>query len=172
MPKNTKGGKGAKKGKNYAKSDTKLILKDNDTEEYGIVKSKLGNGRFTISCNDNIERIGIIRGKDRKRKWVNLNNIVLVQKWDFTTSENKCTIINIYDNSQINKLIKTNQITKSLITVSDNNFDNSNDIDDVFDYSVHESDDEESDDEESDAEESDDEESDAEESKIINIDDI
>ena len=43
MPKNKKGGKGAKKGKNYTTQNTQLILKENEGEEYGIVKSKNGN---------------------------------------------------------------------------------------------------------------------------------
>jgi translation initiation factor 1A len=145
MPKNKKGGKGAKKGKNYNTQNTQLILKENEGEEYGIVKSKNGNGRFTIYCYDDVERIGIIRGKDRKRKWVNLEDIVLVEKWNFETDGNKCTILHTYDKNDENKLLKNNEINFMFLKKNKNTNDfNSTDNDyedDIFqrDYTIDDS---------------------------------
>ena len=47
-------------------------------KDYGKVEKILGNGRFTILCNDKVQKkLGIIRGNMRKKKWVNLGNIIL-----------------------------------------------------------------------------------------------
>ena len=81
MPKNVKGGSKHKKMKNNSNSDeitqSDLILKSGKEQDYGKVEKILGNGRFSLLCNDKITRLGIIRGKMRKRNWVNMGSIVL-----------------------------------------------------------------------------------------------
>ena len=163
MPKNKKGGKGAKKGKNI-QVNTQLITKQNDGEEYGIIKSKNGNGRFTIYCFDDKTRTGIIRGKDRKRKWVNIDDIVLVEKWDFETNSEKCTIINTYEKSDVNKLIKNNEINNLFIDKNKSDFTNDLNDEDIFDRNYTISSEEEEEEEEK--QES------SEEESVINVDDI
>ena len=76
MPKNVKGGSKHKKMKNTSNNDeikeSDLILKSGSEQDYGKVEKILGNGRFNILCNDKVTRLGIIRGKMRKREWVNM----------------------------------------------------------------------------------------------------
>tara|TARA_R110002074_G_scaffold204750_2_gene373101 strand:+ start:9891 stop:10409 length:519 start_codon:yes stop_codon:yes gene_type:complete len=172
MPKNKKGGKGAKKGKNIQVGG-QLITKQNSGEEYGIVKSKNGNGRFTIYCFDDKTRIGIVRGKDRKRKWVNIDDVVLVEKWEFETNSEKCSIINTYEKSEVNKLIKNNEINNLFIDKNKNKNDFTNIVDDedIFDRNYTISSSEEEDKEQS-SEEEDKEQSSEEGESVINIDEI
>jgi len=102
MP-NKKGGKGYKKGRKGVPQTRELIIRENkENEEYACVKSKSGNGRFVMNCQDGIERIGIISGKMRKRVWIEVGILVLIVKWDFQDS--KCNIIHKYDDSDITKL--------------------------------------------------------------------
>uniref|UniRef100_A0A6C0CYU3 S1-like domain-containing protein n=1 Tax=viral metagenome TaxID=1070528 RepID=A0A6C0CYU3_9ZZZZ len=116
MP-NNKGGKNYKKGKKDNKPKTSNIRKTQDTEIYGEVIKINGNGRFTVRCTDGIERLGIIRGKLRKRAWVNMNSIVLADVWNF--EDKKCSIIHIYDSSDIEILLESREIPETLISNND-----------------------------------------------------
>lgn len=46
--------------------------------EYGQVVRMLGNGRLEAYCFDGKKRLAHIRGKMRKRVWVNQGDIVLL----------------------------------------------------------------------------------------------
>lgn len=116
MP-NNKGGKNYKKGKKDNRPKTSNIKKTQETEIYGEVIKINGNGRFTIRCTDGIERMGIIRGKLRKRMWVNMNSIVLTDVWDF--EDRKCSIIHVYDESDIENLLESREIPETLISNND-----------------------------------------------------
>jgi translation initiation factor 1A len=78
MPKNKgKGGKNKRRGKNEATEKRELQLKV-PGQEYGQVTRMLGNGRLECYCFDGKVRLCHIRGKMRKREWVNQGDIVLV----------------------------------------------------------------------------------------------
>ena len=123
MPKNTKGGSKHKKQKNVnINNDENYILKDSDEQDYGKVIKLLGNCRVRLLCNDNIERIGLIRGSMKKKQWVNLDNIVLYSKREY--ENDKVDIIFVYNNiviKNIQHLLNLNFTT-----------DGQNEIDDLF----------------------------------------
>tara|TARA_B000000475_G_scaffold270773_1_gene267106 strand:- start:1006 stop:1539 length:534 start_codon:yes stop_codon:yes gene_type:complete len=106
MPKNVKGGSKHKKMKNNSNSDeitqSDLILKSGKEQDYGKVEKILGNGRFYLLCNDKVERLGIIRGKMRKRNWVNMGSIVLYSTRDY--EKDKVDIIHVYSNTVLKML--------------------------------------------------------------------
>merc|ERR1719262_284914 len=82
MPQGGKGGKKAKRGKGTSDTKRELIFKE-DGQEYGQVIRMLGNGRCEVSCFDGTKRLCHIRGKMRKKVWVNQGDIVLVSLRDF-----------------------------------------------------------------------------------------
>jgi len=85
MPKNKLGGNKAKRAKgggDAAKAKKELEFKE-DGQEYGQVLRMLGNGRCEVSCFDGTKRLCHIRGKMRKKVWVNQGDIVLVSLRDF-----------------------------------------------------------------------------------------
>lgn len=51
--------------------------------EYAQIVKMLGNGRVDASCFDGIHRLAHIRGKMRKKVWINAGDIVLVSLRDF-----------------------------------------------------------------------------------------
>ena len=78
MPKNTRGGKKAKRGKNQAPINTKKPLElATDGQVYGKVKKRLGGSYVQVECSDDKIRKGYIRGKYKKRVWFNKDDIVL-----------------------------------------------------------------------------------------------
>lgn len=106
MPKNLKGGNKHKKMKNNSNSNeitsADLVLKTDKDQDYGKVDKILGNGRFTILCNDKIKRLGIIRGNMRKKKWINLGNIILYSIRPY--EKDKVDIIHVYENNILKML--------------------------------------------------------------------
>jgi initiation factor 1A len=51
-----------------------------DGQEYAQVTKMLGNGRLEAMCFDGVKRLCHIRGKLRKKVWINQSDIVLVSR--------------------------------------------------------------------------------------------
>lgn len=136
MPKNVKGGSKHKKQKNANLQETiKIILKEDDSEDYGHVIKMLGNNRVLLECMDKKERLGIIRGSMRKKQWINLNNIVLYSKREY--EEDKVDIIFVYSMEMLNndnelrnifKKIKNNKDNISNLIIKNDDEDEDDDI--------------------------------------------
>ena len=127
MPKNVKGGSKHKKMKNNSNSDeitqNDLILKSGKEQDYGKVEKILGNGRFSLLCNDKITRLGIIRGNMRKRNWVNMGSIVLYSIREY--EKDKVDIIHVYNNNILKML-------EHKMNLNFNISNEDNDDDDIF----------------------------------------
>tara|TARA_R100001163_G_C5068378_1_gene208535 strand:- start:9372 stop:9839 length:468 start_codon:yes stop_codon:yes gene_type:complete len=112
MPKNTKGGKNFKKGKKPGADvqQRQFIYKDGEEQDYVILKKKLGDCRFIgVAQRDAREYLCHIRGKMRKKIWMNEGDLVLV---GFRQFENdKCDIIHKYTSDEFKKLKKMGVIT-------------------------------------------------------------
>ena len=145
MP-NAKGGKKFKRGKKNTFHETKIIYKDpKEDQEYGKVVRAMGNGRFDIQCFDGKNRMGIIAGNMRKRVWINKDDIILFSKWEFTTDDDKCSIIHKYSIEESRKLQKDGEFPETINLEEENEFKNLDDESMIqFDSSLP-SDDEESD---------------------------
>lgn len=120
MP-NKKGGKKYKKGKSFQSTNRNLVLKENDSEELGQIIAVKGSGRFDVECCDGVTRLGIVRGALRKRLWINLHDMVLTSLWEF--EDKKCSIIHKYDENEISKLRKLNQIPKNYRLKSEDQYE-------------------------------------------------
>lgn len=147
MP-NAKGGKKFKKGKKQSFHDKKLIYKDpKEDQEYGKIIKSCGNGRFQIQCFDGKNRLGIIAGNMRKKVWVNNDDIILFSKWEFTTDDNKCSIIHKYDRDEVKELQKSGEFPKNIILETENKFVDLGDYDDMISFEYGNPSDSSSDDE-------------------------
>eukprot|EP00210_Caulerpa_lentillifera_P005568 g5325.t1 len=83
MPKNKgKGGKNRRRGKNENEVKRELVFKE-DGQEYGQVLRMLGNGRLEAHCFDGKKRLCHIRGKMRKKVWVNTVTAALLHGTGF-----------------------------------------------------------------------------------------
>ena len=85
MPKNMRGGKGSKKGKNSGDTrDQAGPFPDRAADQiYGRVTKLLGNRRMICFCNDGIDRVCKVRsslcyGKSGKGQWICIGDIVLL----------------------------------------------------------------------------------------------
>jgi translation initiation factor 1A len=132
MP-NKKGGKKFKKGKKQSFHSKAMIYKDpKEDQEYGKVIRAMGNGRFEIQCFDGKNRMGILAGNMRKKVWVNKDDIILFSKWEFTTEDDKCSIIHKYDRDESRKLQRDGEFPDFITLDEENDFTTEDMI--QFDY--------------------------------------
>ncbi|KAI1294822.1 Eukaryotic translation initiation factor 1A, X-chromosomal [Halotydeus destructor] len=84
MPKNKgKGGKNRRRGKNENEAEKRELVFKEDGQEYAQVIKMLGNGRLEASCFDGVKRLCHIRGKLRKKVWINQGDIILIGLRDY-----------------------------------------------------------------------------------------
>ena len=104
-----KGGKNKRRGKNtnFEGDKNELILKE-EGQEYAQVVRMLGNGRLEAQCFDGKTRLCHIRGKMRKKMWVNQGDIVLLGLRAFQDS--KVDVIHKYSADEARRLKTQGQI--------------------------------------------------------------
>jgi len=79
MPKNKgKGGKNRRRGKNENDNEKRELTFKEEGQEYAQVVKILGNGRLEALCFDGEKRLAHIRGKLRKKVWINQGDIILL----------------------------------------------------------------------------------------------
>jgi len=84
MPKNKgKGGKNRRRGKNENETEKRELVFKEDGQEYAQVVKMLGNGRLDALCFDGTKRLCHIRGKLRKKVWINTGDIILLGLRDY-----------------------------------------------------------------------------------------
>jgi len=84
MPKNKgKGGKNRRRGKNENDNEKRELTFKEDGQEYAQVVKMLGNGRLEALCFDGEKRLAHIRGKLRKKVWINQGDIILLSLRDY-----------------------------------------------------------------------------------------
>lgn len=84
MPKNKgKGGKNRRRGKNENEDEKRELIFKEEGQEYAQVVKMLGNGRLEAMCFDGTKRLAHIRGKLRKKVWINQGDIILLSLRDF-----------------------------------------------------------------------------------------
>jgi len=103
MPKNKgKGGKNRRRGKNENESDKRELVFKEDGQEYAQVIKMLGNGRLEATCFDGEKRLCHIRGKMRKKVWINQGDIILLSLRDF--QDDKADVIQKYTTDEARNL--------------------------------------------------------------------
>ncbi|PVU99497.1 hypothetical protein BB559_000666 [Furculomyces boomerangus] len=84
MPKNKgKGGKNRRRGKNETEGEKRELVFKEEGQDYAQVIKMLGSGRLEALSFDGVKRLAHIRGKMRKKVWVNQGDIVLISLRDF-----------------------------------------------------------------------------------------
>ncbi|KAJ1977066.1 Translation initiation factor 1A [Dimargaris verticillata] len=103
MPKNKgKGGKNRRRGKNENEGEKRELVFKEEGQEYAQVVKMLGNGYVEAQCFDGTKRLAHIRGKMRKKVWINQGDIILLSLRDY--QDNKADIILKYNNEEARNL--------------------------------------------------------------------
>lgn len=117
MPKNKgKGGKNRRRGKNENEGVKRELVFKEDGQEYAQVTKMLGNGRLEAMCFDGVKRLCHIRGKLRKKVWINQSDIILVGLRDY--QDTKADVIQKYSADEARNLKSYGEFPDS-IKISD-----------------------------------------------------
>lgn len=133
MPKNKgKGGKNRRRGKNEGEEKRELIFKE-DGQEYAQVMRMLGNGRLEAMCIDGVKRLCHIRGKMRKKVWVNTGDIILVGLRDY--QDEKADVILKYMADEARSLKAYHELPENIrVNETDTFADEEGQNDEYFDF--------------------------------------
>jgi translation initiation factor 1A len=74
-------------------------------ELLGIVELMLGSDKLRVRCDDSRERIVRIPGKMRKKVWIRVNDLILIQPWK-VMSDRRADVIWRYTQTQARWLQK------------------------------------------------------------------
>lgn len=86
------------------RSHEEVVFKDDD-QQYALVVKSLGAGRFELTCDDGLTRIGKLRGSMRRSEWVAAGNIVLISLREFGEhSAGKADILMRYTETAVRQL--------------------------------------------------------------------
>lgn len=112
MPKNKgKGGKNRRRGKNTNEGEKRELILKEEGQEYATVVRMLGNGRLEALCFDGKTRLAHIRGKMRKKAWVNQADIILLGLREF--QDGKADVIHKYSPEEARRLKAQGEIPDS-----------------------------------------------------------
>jgi len=112
MPKNKgKGGKNRRRGKNEGEITKRELVFKEEGQEYAQVIRMLGNGRLEAQCFDGTKRLCHIRGKMRKKVWVNQGDIVLIGLRDY--QDGKADVILKYNADEARQLKSYGELPES-----------------------------------------------------------
>jgi translation initiation factor 1A len=56
-------------------------------EVLAIATTMLGAGKIMVECDDGFTRIGRVAGRIKKKVWIRLGDLVLVEPWKVQTNE-------------------------------------------------------------------------------------
>jgi len=145
MPKNKgKGGKNRRRGKNENETEKRELVFKEEGQEYAQVLKMLGNGRLDALCFDGVKRLCHIRGKLRKKVWINTGDIILLGLRDY--QDTKADVILKYTADEARNLKAYGELPDNVkIETMASNEDQSGDIEFEFQDDSDE-DDEEADD--------------------------
>jgi translation initiation factor 1A len=79
----SQGGKNRRRGKNENDNEKRELTFKEEGQEYAQVLKMLGNGRLEALCFDGEKRLAHIRGKLRKKVWINQGDIILLSLRDY-----------------------------------------------------------------------------------------
>lgn len=80
-----------------------------NSEVLGTVEMMLGGDKMRVKCSDGNTRICRIPGKLRKRVWIRIGDLVLVEPWTAQSNE-RADIVFRYTSTQANWLKRKNFI--------------------------------------------------------------
>ena len=106
---------------------TFIICRFNNNICFQVLKL-LGNGRLEAQCFDGVKRLCHIRGKLRKKVWINQGDIILIGLRDYQDS--KADVIQKYNPDEARNLKAYKELPETA-KINDAQIDDDNDLDGI-----------------------------------------
>lgn len=87
------------------------IRKPKEGEVLAIVTQMLGSDKLQVECDDDKKRIARIPGKLRKRVWIRVGDLVLLEPWK-VMSDTRADVIWKYTKTQAHWMQRNNFLKK------------------------------------------------------------
>lgn len=81
-------------------------------ELFAVAEQRMGAGRIKIVCEDHVARMGRIRGKMKRRRWIRSGDLLVVQPWEF--QDEKADIVYRYSPTERSHLARQNRVPDSI----------------------------------------------------------
>jgi len=92
---------------------TRLRLPNSRNGEiFALAEQLMGGSRIQIVCADGKTRMGRIRGRIKKRKWIRSGDLLIVHPWDF--QDGKADVLYRYTYTQASNLSKRGKLPDSV----------------------------------------------------------
>ncbi len=102
------------KRKVYSERDiSETLVTPGEGQLFGRVDGLSGSNWAVVLCSDGRTRQCRLRGKLRRKIWIKLNDIVLVEPWPFQPDRGE--ILHRYTIGQIDYLVKNGLLNKELV---------------------------------------------------------
>ena len=142
---------GGKHGKKIARKNAhsnceinnnkKMRFANGEEEIYGLVTKCLGNGQFLIMCNDQVERLCILRnkftGRNKQGNMISIGSWVIIGLRNWETSKpnkkDKCDMLEVYTNNEKHKLLEESKVNLCFLTQQENILLNIDEVEEVHD---------------------------------------
>ena len=139
MVKNVKGGskhkKMARRTVNHSTQSERVRVSECEDEIYASVSKLYGNGRVSVTCNDDIERNCVIRkkfrGKNKSRgNELRVGTYVLVGRRGFESGKEKevTDLLYVYSNDQVLKLKKMDELNTKFLSKNETSYGEPHDV--------------------------------------------
>lgn len=114
MVKNVGGGKKKKRGAKFSneKGKREMVFRGDD-QDYGFVEKMLGDMRCKVICSNKTSVIAHIRGRFKRRVWINQGDFVLVSFREF--EDEKADIIYKYNQEEMEYLKSSGLLDPEMI---------------------------------------------------------
>ena len=130
MPPRGRGRGGKRPAKKGGFGSKRELLFKESGEEYAQVLKLLGGSKMEVHCMDNKKRLAKVRGKFKRRVWVNVGDIILVTLREF--EDDRCDIIHVFYADEAKTLKAMGEIPQD-IQISEQQKLENNDLNIAFD---------------------------------------
>ncbi len=92
-----------------------------DGQVFGVIEQALGSGWMDVRCSDGKIRRCRIPGKLKRRMWMRVGDVVIVQPWPVQSDE-RGDLVYRYTRTQVDWLLRKGKISQEFLTGSEGLF--------------------------------------------------
>jgi len=81
-------------------------------EIFALAEQLMGGSRIQVVCEDGKTRMGRIRGRIKKRKWIRPGDLLIVRPWDF--QDDKADVLYRYTYTESSNLSRRGKLPDSV----------------------------------------------------------
>ncbi|KAI9302729.1 hypothetical protein BJ944DRAFT_289935 [Cunninghamella echinulata] len=130
------GGKNRRRGKNENEDNKRELDFKEEGQEYAQVVKMLGNGRLEAQCFDGVKRLAHIRGKMRKKVWINQGDIILLSLREY--QDDKADVIQKYTPDEARQLKQYGELPDTTKINENETFGGEDEEEIEFDFDIDE----------------------------------